>query len=269
MSTSVLILDESKQYPRSQRVSTLNEPPNEPYTVIAELEARCPVGLPLPIIQVSMLRKAFWIGADAIIPIENVSESQQLELKYKQWSSGCKILPGGKHVVIRGNAIKYEKNLLDYIQPKIKKNSYGLGLGIPYGIEGLNLDVNVAPNLNLSGGLGTTRVAGIGYNFGFKYFFTPIDMTFRPRVSAYYGVHSVLVTHYIGIDKEDEGDRYTGLSLGIGVQWMWGKFKLGGLDFDIMYLATSNFDIDKLNAEGFDVGEKDKIEISIGFRYAF
>jgi len=153
--------------------------------------------------------------------------------------------------------------------PEMKKNSFGLGLGIPYGVEGLNLDVNVASNLNLSGGLGTTRFAGIGYNFGLKYFFTPIDRTFRPRVSVYYGVSSVLSKQYFGIDKEDEGDSYTGLSLGIGAQWMWGETKSKGFDFDIIYLATSSFDIDKLHDEGFDVEEPGKVQISIGFRRSF
>jgi len=43
--------------------------------------------------------------------------------------------------------------------PKKQKDSFGLGYGIPYGILGLNLDINVTPtipipNLNLSGGAG-------------------------------------------------------------------------------------------------------------------
>ncbi len=152
---------------------------------------------------------------------------------------------------------------------EMKKNSFGLGLGVPYGIFGANLDLNVAPNLNLSGGVGTTVFAGIGYNFGLKYFFTPIEQTFRPRISAYYGVNSMVLKEYIGWNKEDEGESYTGISLGIGAQWMWGKTKSNGLDFDIIYLATSGIDVDELRDEGFDVEEPGKVKISIGYRHAF
>ena len=151
----------------------------------------------------------------------------------------------------------------------VKKNSFGLGFGIPYGVLGINLDVNVAPNLNLSAGVGTTVLAGVGYNFGIKYFFIPIERKFRPRISAYYGVNSMLVKEYIGIDKEDEGEAYLGLSVGIGAQWMWGKTKSNGLDFDIMYLATSSLDVDELRKEGFDVEESGKVKFSIGYRHTF
>ncbi|NQU05599.1 MAG: PEGA domain-containing protein [Calditrichaeota bacterium] len=72
----------------------------------------------------------------------------------------------------------------------LRKKSIGLGIGIPYGyVLGLNLDINVAPNLNLSAGLGTTIQFGPGYNFGLKYFLTSAENTFRPRVSAFYGVN--------------------------------------------------------------------------------
>ncbi|MCK4427073.1 MAG: hypothetical protein KAW16_01165 [candidate division Zixibacteria bacterium] len=150
-----------------------------------------------------------------------------------------------------------------------KKNSFGVGLGIPYGVLGANVDVNIASNFNLSAGVGTTVFAGIGYNIGLKYFFTPVERTFRPRVSGYYGVNSVVVKEYIGIAKEDEGETYTGLSLGVGGQWMWGNTKSNGLDFDIIYIATSGLDVDELRDEGFDVEEPGKVKISIGYRRAF
>ena len=99
-------------------------------------------------------------------------------------------------------------------QVVFKKNSFGVGLGIPYGILGGNIDINVAPNLNLSAGIGTTVLAGIGYSFGFKYFFMPIERTFRPRVSAYYGVNTAI--EYIGGSKDNES--FTGVNIGAGFQ---------------------------------------------------
>ncbi len=145
------------------------------------------------------------------------------------------------------------------LAPEIKKNSFGLGLGVPYGVLGANLDVNVAPNLNLSAGIGTTVLAGIGYSFGLKYFFMPIERTFRPRISAYYGVNTVV--EYIG---GGDNESYVGINLGIGTQWMWGKTKSNGLDLDIIYIATTGLDAEEMGIE-----EPSKVKLSIGYRHAF
>ena len=145
-------------------------------------------------------------------------------------------------------------------QVVLKKNSFGVGLGIPYGVLGGNIDINVAPNLNLSAGIGTTVLAGIGYSCGFKYFFMPIERTFRPRVSAYYGVNTMI--EYIGGSKDNES--FSGVNLGVGAQWMWGKTKSKGLDFDIIYIATTGLD-----AEEKGVEEPDKVKISFGYRHGF
>jgi hypothetical protein len=153
------------------------------------------------------------------------------------------------------------------LSPEMKLHSFGMGFGIPYGVLGANLDFNVAHNLNLTGGVGTTVLAGIGYNIGLKYFFTSVERSFRPRISAYYGVNAIVVKEY-GY-KDDEGESYTGISLGLGAQWMWGEAKSNGLDFDAIYIATSGYDIDELRAEGFEVDEPGKVKVSIGYRRAF
>lgn len=148
--------------------------------------------------------------------------------------------------------------------PAVKKNSWGVGLGIPYGVLGANVDINVASNLNVSFGLGTTILAGVGYNFGFKYFLAPIENGFRPRVLAFYGINAVSV---IG----DDTDTYTGFSVGAGFQWMWGASKSSGLDFDIIYLASTGYDIDELRARypGYTIEDFGKVKISIGYRHSF
>ena len=53
------------------------------------------------------------------------------------------------------------------------------------------------------------------------------------------------------------------------MQWLWGKTKWGGLDFDIIFIATSGLDVDKLRDEGFNVEEPGKFKIFIGYRHAF
>ena len=109
--TSVLILDESKQYPPSQYTAILEDTPTEPHIVIAQLETRGAVGTSLPQILESMRDEAKTIGADAIIPTEDVSEKQQTGIIYNPWLGGYQTLPGGKVPVIRGLAIKYKKNI--------------------------------------------------------------------------------------------------------------------------------------------------------------
>lgn len=127
--TSVLIMDESKQYPPSKYVPILNAQPTEDYIVIAQLETRGPVGTSLPQILGSMRDEAKAIGADAIIPTEDVSEYQQPGVIYNPWLGGYQSLPSGKLPVIRGLAIKYKKNLSTLSQPRSYKPRIGIGIG--------------------------------------------------------------------------------------------------------------------------------------------
>ena len=128
--TSVLMLDESKQYPPSQYVAILNDQPTEPYIVIAQLETRGAVGTSLPQVLESMRDEAKSIGADAIIPTEDVSEYQQQGLMYNPWLGGYQTLPGGKLPVIRGLAIRYKENLSLTNQPIHYKPKRDLNIGV-------------------------------------------------------------------------------------------------------------------------------------------
>ena len=136
--------------------------------------------------------------------------------------------------------------------PKVGSTTSGVGLGVPYGVLGVNTDLSVSPNVSLTLGLGTSVVAGTAYNFGLKCYLTPPDQTFRPRISAYYGVNAIRASSF------GEGKSYRGISLGAGAQWMWGQSKKHGLDFDVMYLATS--------AQGAPT-DGSKVKISIGYRH--
>ncbi|MBC8479410.1 MAG: hypothetical protein H8D46_03005 [FCB group bacterium] len=150
-----------------------------------------------------------------------------------------------------------------------KGNTYGFGLGIPYGVLGANMDYSIAQNLYLSAGIGSTVLDGVGYNIGAKYFFRPATETFRPRVSAFYGINSILELDYSAVGGENETKTYTGLSIGVGAQWMWGPNKSQGLDIDIIYFATQGWDLKELENQGFQFDEPADIGISIGYRRAF
>jgi hypothetical protein len=141
---------------------------------------------------------------------------------------------------------------------RIKESTIGIGMGLPYGTVGCNLDIKVAPGLKLSGGYGTTIKAGFGYIVGLKYFLTTPDQAFRPRLSAYYGTNQMV-----------EYKKYHGLSFSVGAQYMWGQNKNRGFDLDIVFMATCDWDLDQLLENGILDDEPYNTTISIGYRYAF
>ncbi len=150
---------------------------------------------------------------------------------------------------------------------KFKRNSIGLGAGIPYGILGLNFDVNIVQNLNLSIGTGGTEKVGFGYSAGFKYFLASIEEKLRPRVSAYYGINTVIETEYFSSDgSQDETKSLEGFSFGAGIQVMYGKSKRNGFDFDFIFIVTRG----DYKYEGGSPSDKpNRVNISFGYRHAF
>lgn len=151
-------------------------------------------------------------------------------------------------------------------QESSKQHSFGIGLGIPYGILGANVDYRIASNLCVSAGIGTTVIAGIGYSAGLKFYFVSPENKLRPRISAFYGVNSA-VEKKGGSDPGKES--FSGLSIGAGIQWMWGVSRSNGLDFDLFYLATSGLDIDKIRDQGYSVSDPGNVTFSVGYRRAF
>lgn len=149
-----------------------------------------------------------------------------------------------------------------------KKGSVGAGLGVPYGTFGLNAEFVVHNHLNLSAGLGSTVFAGAGYGLGAKGYFTPVGEKWRPRLSAHYGVNSIIL-----LDHWDNGEKFAGFVLGLGIQGMFGKNRRHGFDFDIIYIA-SNGDFDERLAElkrigYYGINEPGRIKVSLGYRYGF
>lgn len=134
------------------------------------------------------------------------------------------------------------------------KHSLGVGVGLPYGTLGVNLDICILENLSLSSGLGSTIYAGPGYASGLKYFLADAKSIFRPRLSCYYGTNSILIYE----DKKDLNKAYSGISAGLGAQLLWQKTK-NGFDFDLFYVATSQSNLEL----------KNRVVVAIGFRRAF
>lgn len=155
--------------------------------------------------------------------------------------------------------------------------SFGIGMGIPYGIFGINIDLMMSDTLAVSGGIGHTIFAGMGYNFGVKYYLREIGNTWRPRLMAFYGTNSLIdvVGHYsYWKTYNDVSETYDGLTLGIGQQWTFGESKKHGLDLDLMWIVSrGGFDdrVDELDHQGYDMNDigTGRIKISFGYRYCF
>jgi hypothetical protein len=156
--------------------------------------------------------------------------------------------------------------------PIAKQGSMGLGLGIPYGIFGANIDYAVNETISFSGGIGTSIFAGPAYNFGIKIYLKGVGHKSRPRVSAYYGVNATILVIDELTDEFLVEETHHGLSVGIGQQWMWGDRKNKGLDVDLILLASSTYHDRAVEVEeeyGTTLTETGNIKLSIGYRFGF
>jgi len=75
---------------------------------------------------------------------------------------------------------------------KHRRGSLGVGYGLCYGGLGFNGDFNITDDIAATGSIGTFGYVG-GYELGMKYFFLDFDKTFRPKLSAWYGVNALIV----------------------------------------------------------------------------
>lgn len=129
--TSVVMLDQSKQYAPSASVEILLKAPQRPYIEIAMLESNGVVGEPEPALLEDARKRAQEIGADAIIVVETSSVYQPPVIFYDPWPPylpwyhdrwhGYRYwyypppfaypevtsLPGGNAYTVRSIAIKY------------------------------------------------------------------------------------------------------------------------------------------------------------------
>ena len=90
----------------------------------------------------------------------------------------------------------------------------GVGLGIPYGVLGVGVDVGV-PHFSFVGGIGTTIFGGAGWAVGGRVYFFDRTRRFRPHVTVVYGTTAVVT------DLFDTGYTLKGVAF------------YGGLDHDI------------------------------------
>jgi hypothetical protein len=83
--TSVVMLDPSKQYPPTTSVQILLKPPDRPYVEIAKLESQGVPGEPETSVLEDARERAAKIGADAILVQESSSVYQPPIVMYDPW----------------------------------------------------------------------------------------------------------------------------------------------------------------------------------------
>ncbi|MBW6514089.1 MAG: hypothetical protein K0B87_04975 [Candidatus Syntrophosphaera sp.] len=150
------------------------------------------------------------------------------------------------------------------------KGSLGLGYGTPYGGLGLNADVYFFDTAAVTIGVGSYGYTA-GVVLGVKGFYGPSTKTWRPQAVLLYGTNRAI---YVDREPEEPNIREScsGFTAGLGSQFMFGKKKRHGFDFDILYVISSEaFDRrDYWNPQLVNkIPEIQRFGFSLGYRYAF
>lgn len=130
------------------------------------------------------------------------------------------------------------------VQPKnssvpVTKHSYlAVGVGLPYGWNGINLETPLYRQLYVSGGAGAILNSGTIIGTGFSagpalYLRQGTANTWQPKFLALYGTNGYAV-HYTK-------QLYKGVTLGFSNNFMFGREKKHGFTFDLLYIASSGF----------------------------
>ncbi|MGD2034197.1 MAG: hypothetical protein PVF73_04015 [Bacteroidales bacterium] len=171
----------------------------------------------------------------------------------------------------QGDTINIPVNAIEEIDDKrIKqRGSLGLGIGIPFGVLGANLDIRVIGYIHLSAGIGMAIEVFPVYNVGGKIYFRNEHFIWRPRFSVFYGINRIVhMQNFWGTTSKG----LHGITLGLGQQLAFGTLRTIGIDLDIHYLVRDNdysqF-LKQLRSSGYTVKEKSDITLSLGIRYCF
>jgi len=206
-----------------------------------------------------------------IFPSQNAYSKEKVNIIFKNGNIlKAELLDSTKDSIqvelSNGSIIKYPRNEISGIESiPIKNNgSIGVGLGIQYGILGINGEYEIQGLFGFTAGIGSSIISGLAYNLGAKLYLLNATYTWRPRLSIYYGVNGA-------VTYGSNNETCTGVSIGAGFKVMLGDAKTHGFDFDIIYLASSTvYDrIKELEKDGWTFNSPGEIKISFGYRYGF
>lgn len=165
VSSKAVMRDDSVKFPKSRFVEILDQKPEEPHVVIATLETKGGLGVSLPEILEDMRTKAKEIGADAVIPTQDVSEYKTPGIIYNPWLGGYQTLPGGRMPAVQGYAIVYKSTI-----QKLKRSGYNFRYTERPFSGGIAF--NAAPIIlngyGIGGWLGKSKLRFVGEYFSFE-----------------------------------------------------------------------------------------------------
>jgi len=120
------------------------------------------------------------------------------------------------------------------ILEKLREDSrFGVGIGVPYGFFGANIEASVLDYVSLSGGLGALHNEGCWVIGGRVYPFKR-NVRFSPRLSAFYGTVAILKNEAGGTINYST---LLGWSFGVGFDWKF--YGRNSVDFDVIYRVFS------------------------------
>lgn len=128
----------------------------------------------------------------------------------------------------------------------------GLGVGIPYGVLGVNLELLPEDIIALTAGAGV-GVDSPGWAAGIRLYPLKKAGKISPRLSVYYGTVAVL--------KDSNGyNMDTGAAYGAGFDYKLSNNR--GMDFELLY-------VDYETPEGYIEKDGGDIKLSIGYGFVF
>ena len=148
------------------------------------------------------------------------------------------------------------------------ENVIGLGLGLPYGVLGLNYELGIHDYIAPTVGVGFA-LSEFAWNAGVRAYYPGRDASFRGRATVLYGTNSIIDDPY-----EDEYTTDEGMSIGLGLNWRYSEH--WAFDFDVFNIQSDAKEEleDKIEEHGdsnrYTVEEYGgDVKISLGFSYRF
>ncbi|MEI6090837.1 MAG: hypothetical protein WCR42_10325 [bacterium] len=145
-------------------------------------------------------------------------------------------------------------NIKEDSYPKI--GSFGLGIGIPYGIVGANAELMFNDIVAVTAGFGYA-IYTYGACAGGRIYFTPRESNFRPMVNVYYGTNVLALNNSYQMKS-------AGFNAGAGFKWMFGKKKRSGVEIEFIYILTS-----RLLNQRYEHDNIKTLKVCLGYRIGF
>ncbi len=171
---------------------------------------------------------------------------------------------------------------------KYNSGSVGIGLGIPYGYFGTNIELvpiqyKYGELINIVANFGFTKNQLFAFGGGLRFYALGSKSAVRPRITLMFGTNAIINQHILVLLNKQNirynlDETHYGLTLGTGIRFLFGKEKRHGFDIDLNFVlySTINKRIDELSKpdkNNIAVMNKDDkpffLSFSAGYRFAF